>query len=1177
MQGTTERFDCIGLDLNRPVDSIKEGHYPYLQNQRVNSQGQLEPRLGLTDLGEVVPGQSPVHSIRRLNDPASSAYSNVIGTGTHVAFGVDGGPYTDIDSGYSGNPLALMPYRPESSTASWMYIADSSRMRKYARVNGAFQTIGLAPPNTPPTANLTAALQSKLVSDFNSNADWTQGGDAGAPSNQVRLATTIAQILYDSGTTGWATVSPTSAAAIGPGVLLVINTGGGTVEAVYVEEVHPVSVATTIASIIYDSGTSGTASLVLAAPIRQAELNGLIRNTTVGPENGRILAVTESPDGNLSLRISTTNTWAAGNTVQILASFRAYFQNTHAAAEAIDAAYVRTAITFSTGTATLTDTIALDLSLYSATEDIHPEDYMHISIRVDRPDRVTELKVQLDVDSATNDFTRNFYTKSFRSNDLTPSVRNQQSLVSTRQQVIQRSIIDESLATPEELASIEEQNFPTTEATEAFSQQLDPGDTQWVELFFPMSDLVRVGTDESRTLQNIAASRIVAIVTGNVTLDLDTWGVRGGYGPDIGDLGSPYLYRYRARILGTNVASNFSPALRGGVNARRQSVTATLTQYAAPSGTNLTTGTDIVLDLERYGGVLPEWHYVATVANTATPSYVDILPDDTLSRQDTLGNVNFQPWPIVQPPASGTTGQVSGTSVNDAASNFNVSWAPGSRIRINGVTYTLYRVISTSRLELVENAGSQSAVIWQIDEPVLLGQPLPCLWGDEEFGAAFACGDPANPGRLYFSNPQSPDSTVESNYLDVTSPTEPLQNGLVWNGRAYVYSSERDFEILSTDDPSAPYYAKEIPGTGGLFSRWALTRNSHTPFIATLAKDGINKGTGGAAQSLTDEDLYPLFPNEGNLGVTVNSIAAPNIISAQAANLRIESYDNYLYFDYLDTNSAVRTLLYNAITGGWFFDIYTPTIRCHYGAEGSGVHQLLLGGTDGHLYRYAGNSDNGVAISCVVETPSKDQGAARINKLYEDAMLDLNPSGVVVSIIPGINNRSTIYAAVTSSAASRSQVTIPLGTAAQTARNISLRISYSVNSASRPILYLWEPRWAPETAPLVARRWSVSPTHFGMPNFKHIGTCKLTHVSSADWALTVTVDGVAQGPITIPNSSGLYAETYFRVPVFKGRLYGIELVNTSDARIAPAETWFEIGEWDRGQGQYQKVPIFAQS
>src|SRR5690348_154610 len=99
------KLDCLGLDLNRPVDSVKPGKFPYMKNCRSFQAGRIEPRDGLTKIAQVVAGQSPVHSIRRLNDPLNNTYTRVIGAGTHLAYGQS--TFTDLDSGYSGDPLAL--------------------------------------------------------------------------------------------------------------------------------------------------------------------------------------------------------------------------------------------------------------------------------------------------------------------------------------------------------------------------------------------------------------------------------------------------------------------------------------------------------------------------------------------------------------------------------------------------------------------------------------------------------------------------------------------------------------------------------------------------------------------------------------------------------------------------------------------------------------------------------------------------------------------------------------------------------------------------------------------------------------------------------------------------------------------------------------------------------------
>lgn len=1213
----TQILNCLGLDLNRPVDSTKPSKFPYLKNCRSYQAGRIEPRFGLTDIAAVVAGQSPVHSVRRLNDPANSTYTRIVGAGTHLAYGQ--AAFTDLDSGYSGDPLALVPWKPDASPTPFMYVGDRSRMRKVG-VTGSLHTVGLAAPATAPTVALSNSPSYKVVDSFQATAGWGQAGTAGAPAllsaaAALRVNTTIAQILYDSGTTGWACVNPTSAANIGPGTRLIINSGGGTVETITVQSLYPGAAATTIGSIVYDVGTSGLASLVLTTPVDLTACDAIIRNTTVGPENARIIAVTKGPDGNTSIRISTTNTWAATNTVTILATYRAYYTATHAAAETITEDGIRTAIT--SGTGTLTKTSALDLSLLASGIPTRPSDYMHISMRVSDPTVITELKVLLDVDSTTNDFTRNFYWRSFRASDLTPAASNLQSLLATRQQILQRSIID-TPAVPPELAQYSQNNIPIDYLIQsgqlppdqaqalqdyqnsvaaaqqdgqqqqsdqlaaldtAISQQLDAGVSQWVELRFRLADLIRVGTDNSRSLANVAVIRITALVTGAVNLDLDSWWIGGGYGPDTGDpTASAYFYRYRARNPATNVPSNFSPATRYQANPLRQSLTITPTQYAAPSGTSLTAA-DFVLDVERFGGQIADWYYVGTIPNAASPSFTDLYDDDVAGGNPILGNDNYQPWPVLGIPVSGTTGTVAGTTLNDSATNFNTSWAPGTRILVNNQPYTIYRVISTSRLETVENMGNQSAVSWRVDEPTILAQPLPCLW--EWDNTFFACGDPINPGRLYYSNPNS-ETTVPFNYIDMTSPSEPLMNGVQYNIRAYIWSSDNFFQIIKTNDPKNRYRHEQIPNGKGLFSRWAVTREP-TPVLCFLSRDGINLAVGGAPTVLTDGDLYPLFPSEGNIGQTVNGIAPPNIVSAQATNLRLHYYDEFLYFDFAQVGGGYATLVlafdFGAVSrgeaaGGWFWDVYTPNVIMHYGEEGSGVHSLLVGTTDTHLYQYAGNSDNGTAFSMELSTPSRDQSDPRSNKLYGDIMLDADTQGLNATCTPYFNNNASSVAAVIVNTVSRLITAIPLGTAWQTARNISLNIVVSISTSARPKFYIWEPRWTFESAPISALSWEISPSSFGMDNFKSTGLCKITHVSTVDLSLIFTIDGVVQPTITIPNSSGVYKQTIFHVPVYKGKLYKVRLVSTAEFRLDPRDSFIQVKDWG-SDGAYQELRVFG--
>lgn len=1110
----TLRFDVNGLELNRPVDSCKEGKWPFLQNVRPTQTGDLVVRPGLSSLGAVVAGQGPVHSIRQLNDPRTGLFTYVLGTGSHLAVGMN--PYTDVDSGYSGDPLALVPYRPDQSPEAWMYVADRLKMSK-VNVGGTVHQIGLPAPTTAPEATL-GTNYFFIVTLADSTAGWTQAGTAGAPSlvDRVPITTTILRILYDSGTNGYACIQPLGGIdGIGPGALLQLDSAGVN-ETIEVQEVHAAGTSTTIASIIYDVGLTGACSIVLTTSRPEIVANSML--LIAGVEAVRVLSVTSGPQTGQSIRCVTTANRVAGNTVDILASFRAATVATFTSGQTINTSAVESVISVGTGTLTLTG--ALDISQFTTGLPVTPDDYMHISVRFDAPANVTSIRILLDVDSTTNDFTQNYYYKEFLTVDLAPQ-----------------------------------------------------GNNQWVELKWKLSELTRVGTDTTRTLANVAAIQIEATVTGaGATMDFDSWWVGGGYGPDVlAGTGVPYLYRYRARVTSTGARSNPSPAIRtgGGVTAYRQLIAVFAAQYTlAPEAD--------VLDIERFGGEVAEWHYVGTIPNSATPNFNDIYSDADVQANPLSVLTDAQPWSIIDIPRSGTTGTVSGTTINDSGSNFNTSWAQGTSIKVNGTPYTIYRVISTSRLEIVENAGSQSAVPWQVDEPVLISQPMPCLWGPVN-ETMFGCGDTTNPGRLYFFQPGQ-EGTRSTNFIDITSPSEPLMNGVVYNGRSYVFSSERLFQILPTGNVDIPWRYEEVPNGKGLFSRWAVTRTPG-PEIQFLAKDGIYTCAGGAPRSLTDADMFPLFPNEGNLGREVNGIKAPAIIAANQPYLRLDYYDDYLYFNYLDTQSARRTLVYIFDRGGWWFDVYNPAPAVHVGAEGAGMHRLLVGGTDliaSALYALESPADdNGTAIDYLIGAPSLDQGDPRHFKRYGDIMLDVDLGGSTVEAAPHANNDQTIFPSTFITGAVRSQFPIQFGSSWITAKNVGFELNGSISGSARPTFYIFEPRWTIEPAGISAYSYEVAETTHGMPGYKHLGACRLTHVSTADLNLIVTVDGAAQTPIVIPNSGGAYDTAWFRFPVYKGRQFKYRLESTAEFRLDERDSYIEVGEWARPT-PYSELRVFSE-
>lgn len=1219
------RMDCLGLDLNRPVDSVRPGRFPILKNVRSYKAGEIDHRPGLTSLGQVFTDESPTHSIRRLNDPNSNDYTRIIGAGFSAAYGKIA-PFTQLGYGgaallFSGDPLALIPYQPEESPQSWMFMADRApnlghpapanvlaTTLKKVKLGGTVHQVGMPAPFTYPTATLAQPRYKFTDPDFDFEytnsaalqADWVADGVvAAAATLNSRVATTISAILYDSGSTGWAEVKAAAMTNIGVGMIILVNGGGGTAEKIVVEEVHAVSASTTIASIIYDSGTSGMCSIVLTDNIENIDVNSLLNNTTQSEFN-RVLNVTTGPNGSVSLRCSTAATYAAGDAILFAACFRAYFANNHAATETLVAHSALSAVT--TGTGYFTRTANYDFSSITSSLAATVDDYIHLSIYTDAPGFISEVKLEFDCDVATHDFTKNFFYASISPSSLIGSSLSSQTLTDALNSAIQVSQTNQTIANLEAIISgTEAQDYSPQQ--QAASQQLQEllnnasvagtlslGTAQWSEIRLKLSDFIRVGTDLSRGWANIAAVRVQVTTTGNMNFGFDDIQLGGGYGPDQSATAVPYVYRFRARCTSTNAKSNPSAPTRGisfagqpvggGVTPYREAVTITIPQYL------LATEAD-VLDIERYGGDIANWHYLATIPNSSTPSFTDTIPDDVIATQPrtdvvngntTYGLDSFQPWPIRDTPKTGT-GTSSGTTITDSGSNFNTLWSIGTAMIFGGISCTIYRVISTSKLELFENVGNQSGVAWNIPVPIVCSQPLPCLWGPLN-GVLFACGDTINAGRLYFTQVNS-EGCTDSDYYDVTPTSEPLMNGLLYNNRSYLFSSERFFQILQ-ENSIRRFIPQEIPNGKGLFSRWAMTREPG-PIMYFLSRDGIYATDGSTPISITDEWLYPLFPTEAQPGKAQGIVGAPLLDSSLSVvrQLRLDFAVDFLYFDYVSTVGDLETLVWNPDQGGgWFYDKYAQPISCHYADEGPSSIEILVGGANAlgsKLYQLAGPSDDGLAISCRVRTPSRDQGDSRSLKYYGDVMIDSNPQGVDLIVTPGINNFDTSFAPTTLNFSGRNQKAVNIQAISwTTARNIAVDLTWDVDRTSglAPLLYIWESRSVFESAPISALSWEISPTTFGMENFKSLGFGRISLVSSTDVTLIVTIDGVAQSPLVIPSSVGVYAENVFRFPVYKAKEYKFRLSSTSEFRLAGRDSFIEVKEWGSNDA-YRQLRVFG--
>ncbi|MDE1767377.1 MAG: hypothetical protein KGI27_14060, partial [Thaumarchaeota archaeon] len=690
-------------------------------------------------------------------------------------------------------------------------------------------------------------------------------------------------------------------------------------------------------------------------------------------ETVRVISVTSNADGTASFKCSTTNTHAAGDSITILPTFRAYFVNNHAAAEALTAgSFTFTNSGAGDGWGFVQINAGYNLTQIGSSRPTQADDEIHLSVMVSDQTLLIQGDCNFDIDSATTgvynptqDFTRNFEVHYYRQNDLTPGVAQQVTILNNRVKSVQNAQIDSygseaffGLPSPQSQQNVFVQ--PIRQVGQ-ISAQAETGDNQWTELHFKVSDLQRVGADTSRNLSNVAAIRCSIQSSGSVTARISALTIEGSYGPDVGEIGSDYYYRIRGRSKATGAKSNCGPPTRYGVRPHRQSVIISPAQHPDAQVDTL--------DIFRFGGSLTSWIYVGSTDNGATPTpFTDNYADSDIANSEVLQFNDYQPFPTIDIPHSGTVNVV-GTHVTWASGDhFNTAWAPGSIININGIDCIIYsQPSSTTVLEIQQGLGTLTGAAYYTKQPTILGNPLPCTWGPFQ-GSEFACGDKYQPGVLYWTNGNDFDSTSDQNQLEITSPSEPLMNGCMYDSRNYVFSSERMFAVYP--NPSGPnaYYAQEVPNGKGLYSRWAMCSG---PLMWFLGRDGIYETAGGSPRCITAQDLSLLFPHDNIPGVNVTlgsaTFYAPDM--TQISALRLSYADSHVKFDYIDTQANRRTIVYNTLLGVWSVDSYSYGAVTHYAEEGDGIHSGLIGSADGFVYHEEGTQDNAVNFTTEMRMP----------------------------------------------------------------------------------------------------------------------------------------------------------------------------------------------------------------
>ena len=1003
-----------------------------------------------------------------MNDYVLSNFTRFLKIGSSLYYGDT--TMTHLDDGYSPLPFSPVAYRPDQSARVWAYLGDPFKMRK-ANTSGDNFQIGVAPPVTIPTAELGVPLYS-APTVFDSATSWTNGGDAGAVSLTARLTgVSIGAILYDTGTSGWCCIAPTGGnfQDITVGMRLVINSA----ESCTVEESFKIfdTGSNTIAQILYDSGTSGLCTIQPTAA-----LTGIRRNAMIqlgGSEYVRVISVTNAQNGISSFRCSTVGTFAATNALASPAggSIRVYTTGTRAVTNTLTGNVLQSTLTFSTGQAYVAfnqGASGFNLSNIS-NHPLGPDDYMHIGLMVDNPANITEIKLILDVDSNTtgtfnaNDGNQNAYYNSFRANDLADVINQGTTSDAARDAAItfqQQNAILTALTTNQNPASpfgvgqdstpadvpSDQQSAPPLPTAISGSDQLALGDSQYTEFRFKIAELVRIGSAQAVDLSNVRAIQIRITFTANCVINFSNLWVGGGYGADTSNNLTPIIYRYRYRSSFTGAHSRSGPAMRSGIITARQLVKLTAVASTDPQVDKI--------DWERLGGDNLTWNYLATSSNSS-PTYTDENLSAAIIVNPPLAVDSFQPFPLSATPQTMTV-TVAGTAIlRTAGDAVNAAMTRGTAVIINGQYTTIYASPVGNLMQVADSVGSGTGLTMEIPEPILDGQPLPYIWGPFE-DRVFACGNVLDAGSVYYTEFADPDSAPDTNRVEVCSPSEVLVHGTVYDGRSYVFSDSRMFALVPSFNAASQYNVVPVPNAKGLWAPYALTVG---PRIWYLANDGIYESDGGSIQKISS-DLDPIFPNGDRAGYAVNGLFPVKMSEpgggSEVSYLRLNYHNGELFFDYRDCHDDPHTLCYDISAKAWYFYEYfegqeTPTKAIFHTTETSFVDndaetQMVVGTDAGLLYVCDGNGSGVESINCTIQTPALDVGDSRAKKIYGDIVFDMDTNGVAVICTPWINNYTQSLPSKTYVNTAR-QITDPIDLSSgvgQFARNLAMDISWTL-------------------------------------------------------------------------------------------------------------------------------------
>lgn len=1022
------RFEFGGVNLREAADAISPNKFASAKNIRATATRAVQTR----------PGYTKVFNANNSSITDIGAYATLgtddlprllVRTDGDLVYDDSGALVTTL-AGNIGGGVWFLPFRPGESPQSWMYVASLADYQKISppgNTTAIGYQVGIAEPNTAVEAQPAYPNFDILAPVVAAN--FVPSGTAGGLSDAPRVSDTVGATVLDTGldpTYGRyaCQVSPTVQYQIGE----VVSVGGGAIT--IIQDVLPPVAVGTIAAIFYDSGSTGKCVIVPqqapfgSGPNQTSVLGALRRGCLLQIGGGEIVMVqnaTQGPEGTVCFETSTVGTATVGQTLGgIPAIILAYV--TDPAGQTLTANQIQSSVGPGLGYISRTNPFNPFIQLLS--EETKQEDqYFVFGFSISDPTQINEIRLEFNVDvgeSGAPTYSKNYYYYAIQPSLIAGVAANIQTQLSAALNSLTQTTLPQGTALPD---------------------QATPGASQWTELYISIDSFTRVGGDVAASLATLNGFRIVVNTQAAVIFSFaDTYTAASGQ-PDVGDDGAGFKYRFVPRNSATGVLGNATPPMRYSIRPRRQ-----LCYVSVPSSAY--DGQIDVWDIYRKGGSVTTYRYIGSTG-AEQGLYFDDVDNAAANGGTLLEDDNFQPWPSIGVPlkiAAGGPVTITLTGTVCVVSGYTqwpaniLTWLPGTLIQIGGQNaFTLRRrptqLSSTSyRFDLEECAGigflATPFFFWVL-EPKIANSPNPYVFGPDATGTFFGCGDQYRPGTVSISKAGKPDSVPDKYNLDLCPPSEPLLGGAIKGGVSLVASTERWWALYpSFGDTQKRYTPIEQSVGRGLIAPYAIDTDGVLVYF--WAKDGICVTAGGPFESLTNDDLYQLFPHEGVSGVNITRFGltwyAPDY--ARAATFRLRKVKTYLFADYQDMEGNPRTIVCDLRTKGWSQDVYADSLKVHFSPrQQSGtlisapVAQyvgMYMSDNNGNVWKEVDCAgDNSNKIPCHIATFEWDGGDQRMQPLWGDQYLDCVPQSILTvtpttlganaapaTIIPASGNRT---------------------------------------------------------------------------------------------------------------------------------------------------------------------------